>query len=90
MSRMDVLDSKELKEQIGKSKIAAKYNQVIDSDSAYEMLSRKIQLPEPEAQKKTKRSSSRSTRRRVDPVVKVLTSATFIRGVFGILNKVFK
>jgi DNA helicase HerA-like ATPase len=90
MSRMDVLNPEELKEQIAKSQIAAKYNQVIDSDSAYEMLSRKIQLPEPEAQKKTKPPSSRSTRRRVDPVVKVLTSATFIRGVFGILNKVFR
>jgi DNA helicase HerA-like ATPase len=90
MSRMDVLNPEELKEQIAKSQIAAKYNQVIDSDSAYEMLSRKIQLPEPEAQKKAERPSSRSTRRRVDPVVKVLTSATFIRGVFGILNKVFR
>ncbi len=90
MSRMDVLSQEELKEQIAKSHIAPKYNQVIDSDSAYEMLSRKVQLPEPEVQKKSTRSSSRSTRRRVDPVVKVLTSATFIRGVFGILNKVFK
>lgn len=90
MSRMDVLSPQELKEQIAKSQIAPKYNQVIDSDSAYEMLSRKIQLPEPEAPKKSTRSSSRSSRRRVDPVVKVLTSATFIRGVFGILNKVFR
>ena len=90
MSRMDVLSPKELKEQIAKSKIASKYNQVIDSDSAYEMLSRKIQQAEPEVQKKTTRSSSRSSKSRINPVVKVLTSATFIRGVFGILNKVFK
>ncbi len=90
MSRMDVLSPAELKEQIAKSQIASKYNQVIDSDSAYEMLSRKIQQAEPEVQKKSTRSGSGSTRRRVDPVVKVLTSATFIRGVFGILNKVFK
>lgn len=90
MSRMDVLSPGELKEQIAKSQIAAKYNQVIDSDSAYEMLSRKIQQPRPAETKSSARSSSRSSRRRVDPVVKVLTSATFIRGVFGILNKVFK
>ena len=89
MSRMDVLSPEELKQQIAKSNIAPKYNQVIDSDSAYEMLSRKVQLPKPEAQKKSTRSSSSSSRR-INPVVKVLTSATFIRGVFGILNKVFK
>ncbi|KOY52740.1 helicase HerA-like domain-containing protein [Polaribacter dokdonensis] len=35
-----------------------------------------------------KRSSRRSTRQ--DPLVKVLTSATFIRAVFGILKKVIK
>ncbi len=26
----------------------------------------------------------------INPVIKVVTSATFIRGVFGILSKVFK
>jgi DNA helicase HerA-like ATPase len=89
MSRMDVLSPDELQEQIGKSRIARKYNEVIDSDSAYEILSRKIELAPKEAAKKETKSRSGS-RRRVDPVVKVLTSATFIRGVFGILNKVFK
>jgi hypothetical protein len=36
------------------------------------------------------RTSSRSTRTPQDQMVKVLTSATFIRGVFGILKKVMK
>jgi DNA helicase HerA-like ATPase len=36
------------------------------------------------------RSSGRSTRTPQDQMVKVLTSATFIRGVFGILKKVMK
>ncbi|MBK7625789.1 MAG: DUF853 family protein [Bacteroidales bacterium] len=35
-------------------------------------------------------SSSRSTRTPQDQMVKVLTSATFIRGVFGVLRKVMK
>jgi hypothetical protein len=35
---------------------------------------------------KVRRSSTRS--RKASPVVKVLTSATFIRGVLGILKKV--
>ena len=94
MSRMDVLTPEELKEQISRSVIAGKYNEVIDSDSAYEILSRKIQLPAPGEKKETGggRSTGRSSgsRSRVDPVVKVLTSATFVRGVFSILNKVLK
>lgn len=36
------------------------------------------------------RSSGRSTRTPQDQMVKVLTSATFLRGVFGILKKVMK
>ena len=35
-------------------------------------------------------SYGRSTRSPQDQMVKVLTSATFIRGVFGILKKVMK
>ena len=91
MSRMDILSQKELDEQIAQSKLAKKYNEDIDSDSAYEMLNRKIsRMEEEEVKTERKKSSTRSSRKRVDPVVKVLTSATFIRGVFGILNKVFK
>ena len=90
MSRMDVLSPRELKEQIAASSIAGKYNEVIDSDSAYEMLSRKIeQVTAEEASRETRRSSGKASSG-VGPVVKVLTSATFIRGVFGILNKVRK
>ena len=39
-------------------------------------------------EEKSRKRSSRSTRQ--DPLVKVLTSATFIRAVFGILKKVIK
>jgi DNA double-strand break repair helicase HerA and related ATPase len=92
MSRMDILSTDELDELIRLSKIASKYNEVIDSESAYEILNAKIvQLnKEEEIVKKQKQSSSRSNRSSIDPVLKVLTSATFIRGVFGILNKVLK
>jgi hypothetical protein len=49
---------------------------------------------EREAIKKEKATKSRrksSTRyQRQNPVVKVLTSATFIRAVFGVLKKVMK
>ena len=43
-----------------------------------------------EREKASRRSSSRRSSSRMNPVVKVLTSATFIRAVFGILKKVVK
>lgn len=99
MSRMDVLTEKELKEALGKSKLIEKYNDEIDRESAYEILNEKIAKAEAEAEKekkneeKRKTSSRRTSSRRstrMNPVVKVLTSATFIRGVLGVLKKVIR
>ena len=99
MSRMDVLSPKELEETIAASKLVKKYNETIDRESAYEILNAKIEKAELEAEKEKeleesrKRSSTRSTSRRstrMNPVVKVLTSATFIRGVLGVLKKVIR
>ena len=82
-----------------------KYNETIDRESAYELLNEKIEKAEAEEAKEKARlekealkkvaSKQRTTtsRRRstaMNPVVKVLTSATFIRSVFGILTKVMK
>jgi len=41
-SRMDVLSDAELDALIGKSKLAAKYNRSVDSESAYEILTEKL------------------------------------------------
>ena len=99
MSRMDILTEREIQEVIGNSKLAKKYNDIIDRESAYELLGEKIDSinkkkseedrRKEEEKLKRKRSSSSSRRStRQNPVVKVLTSATFIRAVFGILKKV--
>lgn len=92
MSRMDVLADNELEQLIDKSHIARRYNEVIDSESAYEILNKKIQTiqKEVEEEKKTVTKSKSTRRSTINPMVKVLTSATFIRGVFGILNKVLR
>jgi DNA helicase HerA-like ATPase len=96
MSRMDVLSDSEIKEVLDASKLIKKYNEEIDRESAYEILSEKIEKAEKEAEKEKeiKQTSRRttSTRRstRMNPVVKVLTSATFIRGVLGVLKKVIR
>ncbi|CAM4224621.1 helicase HerA-like domain-containing protein [Gillisia limnaea] len=100
-SRMDILLPEELNSIISNSSLAAKYNKSIDRESAYELLEHKIERAEKEdAREKAKkdrekvtRTSSRTSgrsRKRQDPIIKVLTSATFIRGVMSILNKAFK
>ena len=99
MSRMDILTPSELEAAIGKSKLVKKYNEIVDRESAYELLNEKIERAEKAAAKeaekeRTRPSTRRTTRRRrstaMHPVVKVLTSATFIRSVFGILKKVIR
>ncbi|MCH4553715.1 helicase HerA-like domain-containing protein [Aestuariibaculum lutulentum] len=102
MSRMDILTDDELKELLSTSKMVKKYNETIDRESAYELLNEKIAKAEAdEAKEKAKKEqealkkakTSSSTRRRstaMNPVVKVLTSATFIRSVFSILTKIMK
>ncbi len=106
MSRMDVLTDDELQTLLAESKLVKKYNEDIDRESAYELLNQKIKDAEEEEAKEqakkerealkkaeTKRQTSTSRRRsstRMNPIVKVLTSATFIRSVFGILTKVLK
>jgi len=98
MSRMDILSDSELKEVIGASKLVKKYNKEIDRESAYEILSEKIEKAEKLAEKEqtrskrtsSKRTSSRRRSTRQNPVIKVLTSATFIRGVLGVLKKVIR
>lgn len=98
MSRMDVLTDTELKEVLDQSKLIKKYNEEIDRESAYEILNAKMERAEKEAVKEREKEKSTSTRRtttsrrstRMNPVVKVLTSATFIRGVMGVLKKVMR
>ncbi|UKM65077.1 DUF853 domain-containing protein [Flavobacteriaceae bacterium GSB9] len=105
MSRMDVLTDTELAQLLSQSKLARKYNETIDRESAYEMLNAKIEEAEAKEAKekarleqealekatsKKRTSTSRRRSTRMNPIVKVLTSATFIRSVFGILTKVLK
>ncbi|HEA22099.1 hypothetical protein LCGC14_1246600 [marine sediment metagenome] len=93
MSRMDILTEKELADVIEGSKLVRKYGEVIDRDSAYEILNRKMEKAEAvaEAEKeRPKTTTQRRTSTRQNPFIKVLTSATFIRGVLGVLKKVMR
>jgi DNA helicase HerA-like ATPase len=111
-SRMDVLSPAEIASINNSSDIVRKYSQIIDRESAYEILSRKVSEIEKENADEAARKEwesrrggeretppsytlprttyGRSSRSPQNDMVKVLTSATFIRGVFGILRKVMK
>ena len=100
MSRMDILTKDELEELHRKSVLAPKYNDAVDRESAYELLNEKIKKAESEEAKekaqqeratvkRNTRTSSRSNSTE-KAIIKVLTSATVIRGVLGILGKLIK
>lgn len=107
MSRMDILSHSEIDTINRGSELVRKYSQNIDRESAFEILSEKVEAIQKKADEEAARkewekmgrgevrrstSGTSGSRRRtsVSPVVKVLTSATFIRGVLGIMKKVIK
>ena len=101
-SRMDILTADEIASINNSSDLVRKYSQSVDRESAYEILSGKVagadkakadEAAQNETQptySSTRSSYGRSEKSPGDEIVKVLTSATFIRGVFGILKKVMK
>jgi Rad3-related DNA helicase len=97
-SRMDILTNSELSDLIADSELTDKYNEEIDRESAEEILQEKIdraneeEIREKAAKEKAKTSSSYSStsNSRQHPIIKVLTSASFVRGVMGILGTALK
>jgi len=82
-SRMDVLITQEIDELIGRSKLIPKYNETIDRESAYEMLSEKLSEANKKVVKKIERkkqtkttTSKRRTRKTKSTFEKVLSSPT--------------
>ena len=94
MSRMDILTESEIQEINSKSKLVKKYSELIDRDSAYEILIKKIdaaneQTIEEEETKSEKNEPSTATTLGKS-ALKIVTSASFIRGAFSILAKILK
>ena len=99
-SRMDILTASEIDLINAKSKLVKKYSEVIDRESAYEILNKKIaemeeaaaakQLQEEKMKPKATTESSATMSPTTKSVIKVVTSATFIRGFFGIMSKLIK
>lgn len=100
-SRMDVLTDDELNHLLKQSKIAGKYNQAIDRESAYEILAGKIeeaqQEPVQEEIRKQREDYDRPKKEEKSTMEKVITSTTtrqigstiakeLTRGLLGVLG----
>jgi DNA helicase HerA-like ATPase len=99
-SRMDVLTDDEINTVLAQSKIAAKYNQVIDSESAHEILTEKLEEAAEktarEAAEKEKEKEDQKSRKATkekgffdDPVVRSMTRTagnTIVRSLLGALG----
>lgn len=96
MSRMDILTDAEIDGIVAHSKIAPKYNQVIDNQSAYELLGAKLEEAEKRAgevkQKESGTGRKTTTREKSvfdDPVIKSMTRTagnTLVRTLLGVLG----
>lgn len=97
-SRMDILTEGEIDNIVSKSKLTSKYNTVVDSQSAYEILNDKLKAAEEQTQKaKEQEKEAKETKTAAkkekgffdDPIVKSMTRTagnTIIRGLLGSLG----
>lgn len=93
-SRMNILEPLEIDDVNQRSKLVKKYQENLDRESAYELLTQKIEsaYAAPATQEvEEKEEQGPSMGETIGKsVVKVVTSASFIRGVFGVLSKLMK
>ena len=97
-SRMDILTDAEIEGLINRSKIAAKYNKAVDSESAYEILTQKLneaakeegQIKQRKVEEKAERKSAKEDKGIFDdPIVKSMTRTagnTIVRSLLGVLG----
>ena len=94
-SRMDVLSQSEITQIMNRSRIKPKYDEVINRESAYEILTTKLEnTPEPEVKQPAKRTSTRQEKTTFEKVLdSQLTKqvgrtmgTTLVRGILGMIT----
>ena len=91
-SRMDILTDAEIDNLVAKSKIAAKYNEVIDSKSAYEILTEKLEDAAKREAVTTEEKKTPAKKEKGffdDPVVRSMTRTagnSIVRTLLGVLG----
>ena len=89
-----VYSESEIHEINSKSRLVKKYSQIMERESAYEILIKKIDaanekaVEEKETRKEINTPSTATTLGK--SALKIVTSASFIRGAFSILSKILK
>ena len=97
-SRMDILSQDEIDEINTNSQLVAKYAEIIDRESAYEILTKKIVDISTQVEQETAQTEAEIIDKNEPSVLstvgksvtKIVTSASFIRGAFSVLMKVLK
>ncbi|HOY30173.1 MAG TPA: DUF853 family protein, partial [Flavobacteriales bacterium] len=101
VTRMDILSPLEIGGLVAQSRIAGKYNEVIDAESAYEILEKRLQqrvkdeagdeptTPEPKKERKAKEEPSTFEKVTKNTMVRQLGNTVlreFTRGLLGMLG----
>ena len=95
-SRMDILTTEEIATINSRSKLVKKYAENIDRESAFELLVKRISMAEEASIEQTKngdeekQATAKADNGMSKSVIKAVTSASFIRGAFGIIMKLLK
>lgn len=76
-SRMDILNSAEINSIISQSKITAKYNEVVNRDSAYEILTRKLNTAAELSQNEDKKNNKKEEK----SVLETITENTVVKSM---------
>ena len=78
MSRMDILTESEIQEINNKSKLVKKYSELIDRESAYEMLNKKIAVAEQEVAEQEEEKAEKRLKTK-DQVLLMLLENQFLK-----------
>lgn len=92
-SRMDILTETEIDELVAGSRIAARYNQEVDSESAYEILTAKLEEASQKQEEKREKEEPKTTKKEKgffdDPTIRSMTRTagnTIVRSLLGVLG----
>lgn len=80
-SRMDILTDDEINGITGKSRLVAKYNQVIDSQSAYEILTAKLEEAAEKSKEQEEETTTKKTKKEEPSTLEKITNNTVVKSM---------
>jgi uncharacterized protein len=90
-SRMDVLTNDEIQNVLNDSKLYKKYKENEDKDGAAVLIEKKItEATEKAEEEKEEEIENEPEPKRQNPIIKFLTSAAFISGIFRVIMMLFR